>query len=87
MTCNICGSPLHEVTTAGCPNQGMGVVEYERFLFPPKRMGWTCSACGKGNAPDVKGCVHCAGPSAPLDATSNMADWASGKFSIGQVGD
>ena len=24
------------------------------------RPGWTCPACGKGNAPDVKGCVHCA---------------------------
>lgn len=22
--------------------------------------GWTCPACGKGNAPDVKGCTHCA---------------------------
>jgi len=27
-------------------------------------IGWTCPACGKGNAPDVKGCVHCALPSA-----------------------
>ncbi len=38
--------------------------------------GWTCPACGKGNAPDVKGCVHCA---ATL-TTSNI------EFSLGRAG-
>lgn len=23
-------------------------------------LGWTCPACGKGNAPGVQGCWHCA---------------------------
>ncbi len=27
-----------------------------RALLP----AWTCPACGKGNAPGVKSCVHCA---------------------------
>ncbi len=60
MACSICGSTRHEVTTGGCPKQGMGVVEYERFLFPPVSIGWACPVCNKGNAPDVKGCAHCA---------------------------
>ena len=46
--------------------------------------GWTCPACGKGNAPDVKGCVHCA---KPLDTgVTSLGDfWASEKLSIGRT--
>jgi uncharacterized OB-fold protein len=42
------------------------------------RPGWTCPACGKGNAPDVKGCVHCT-------TTGNGYLWASGKLSVVKV--
>jgi hypothetical protein len=54
MACNICGSTRHETNTGGCPNQELGM------LFASKPIGWLCPACHKGNAPDVKGCVHCA---------------------------
>ena len=59
MACNICGF-AHPSYTGGCPNQGMGVVEYERFMFPPTPIGWACPVCNKGNAPDAKTCGHCA---------------------------
>ena len=52
MACNICGSPRHEATTAGCPNP-------VRVFMPIPRVGWLCPACNKGNAPDAKMCGHC----------------------------
>ncbi len=36
--------------------------EARELVYPPLgNTGWTCPACGKGNAPGVQGCVHCAG--------------------------
>jgi len=65
MACNICGSPRHEATTGGCPEQGIGILG--RTFFPPSPIGWLCPACHKGNAPDAKTCGHCA-MREPLDS-------------------
>lgn len=75
MACNICGSSFHEIPTLGC-------IKWKRRVWPIEyrgtHYGWTCPACGKGNAPDVKGCIHCA-------TTGNGDLWASGKLSVVKV--
>ncbi len=42
-------------------------------------IGWFCPACGKGNTPGVKGCVHCA------QAMTSNIDWITGNTSLGRV--
>ena len=54
MICNICGSPRHEATTGGCPDE----IFSRQLIGGPT--GWCCPACGRGNAPDAKTCGHCA---------------------------
>ena len=58
MACNICGSPEHEATTAGCPAQRPKQVPWPVPLPAPH--GWVCPVCGKGNAPHADRCGHCA---------------------------
>jgi hypothetical protein len=67
MACNICGSSLHEVTAKGCPDQGWR--DAPMNARHRLRLGWLCPACGKGNAPFTRGCVHCAVKEPPI-ATS-----------------
>ena len=75
MACVVCGEADHEAswigTWAHCPKAARG-----------SKTGWTCSACHKGNAPGVKGCVHCAAPVAPVDGTTNAAGLAAGKYVV-----
>ena len=73
MACNICGS-LYWC----CCDPG---------VFTLAHVGWECPVCHKGNAPDVKGCVHCVQrePLFAQDITSNGDLWASGKISVGPI--
>lgn len=58
MACNICGTVArhHPSCPIGRADQLRHDERIDRRLAPT---GWLCPACGKGNAPDVKGCVHC----------------------------
>lgn len=57
MRCSVCGSTSHEVSTVGCPNQGMGVVEYEKMF--PAPLGWICASCGASVSPNERTCPLC----------------------------
>ena len=80
MACNICGSTLHQATTAGCPSMGVAFV-YEGFMFPPPPIGWKCPVCNKGNAPDARWCGHCTRPG-PLDVVGPITPSFTGKVTV-----
>ncbi len=76
MGCIVCSDPDHEAAWAGnwasCPKHKQGSTG---------STGWACPVCHKGNAPDVKGCVHCA-----ARRTSNEISFTRGAAMTGDGG-